>query len=155
MPTMDWPTPHQSQRPARGEDDSGRNQPPSAMITAATGRFSRNADCQPKSWTSRPPMTGPSAMPPPKTAAHTANARARSRASVKTFRRIDSVDGMIAAPPTPSRARAAITCHASVEKTARSEANAKIEKPVSSIRLRPHRSPSAPAVTSRPDRARA
>lgn len=52
--------------------------------------------------------------------------------------------GMIAAPPTPSSARAAITCHASVAATAPSEAAANSAKPTSRSRLRPHRSPSAP-----------
>lgn len=94
-------------------------------------------------------------MPPPKTAAHTARAKARSLASVKTLRRIDRVDGMMAAPPTPRRARAAMTCQASVENTAISEATEKIAKPVRSSRLRPQRSPRAPAVTSSPDRASA
>ena len=61
----------------------------------------------------------------------------------------------MAAPPMPSRARAAITCQASVEKTAMSDASEKMPKPAMSSRLRPQRSPSAPAVTSRPDRASA
>ncbi len=94
-------------------------------------------------------------MPPPKTAAQTASAKARSLASVKTVRRIDTVEGMMAAPPMPSRARAAMTCQASVENTAMSEASEKMPKPAMSSRLRPQRSPSAPAVTSSPDRASA
>lgn len=94
-------------------------------------------------------------MPPPNTAAHTARAKARSLASVKTLRRIDRVEGMMAAPPTPRRARAAMTCQPSVAKTAMSEATEKMPKPAMSSRLRPQRSPSAPAVTSRPDSASA
>lgn len=54
-------------------------------------------------------MTGPVAAPTAATAVHMPMAMARSRRSGKTWRSIDRVAGMIIAPPTPSRARAAMS----------------------------------------------
>ena len=63
---------------------------------------------------------------------------------------IDSVDGMIVAPATPSRARATISQPADGANAASREAAPKPEAPMSSSFLRPIRSPSVPMVTSRP-----
>ena len=68
----------------------------------------------------------------------------------KTFVMIESVAGMISAPPTPIAARTAISWLAvSTNRTARL-APPKSASPACSARLRPKRSPSVPIVSSRP-----
>ena len=54
-------------------------------------------------------MTGPSATAMPATPDQRPMASARSRASVNTLVRIDSVAGMISAAPMPMTARAAMS----------------------------------------------
>ena len=73
---------------------------------------------------STPPSTGPRAMPTAAMAAQMAMARARSSASGKTVPRIDSVDGMIMAPPMPMKARVAMSTLASVANAAARRADA-------------------------------
>jgi hypothetical protein len=65
------------------------------------------------------------------------------------FVRIDSVVGMIAAPPTPIRARDAISSVELPERTANTEPIAKTASPTTSALRRPKRSPSVPAASSR------
>ncbi|CAM5587788.1 hypothetical protein SMICM304S_06399 [Streptomyces microflavus] len=77
-------------------------------MTAISGMLIRKTEPHQKCSTRKPPTTGPTAAPTAATAVHTPMARARSRRSGKTWRRIDRVAGMIIAPPTPRRARAAI-----------------------------------------------
>jgi hypothetical protein len=57
---------------------------------------------------------------------------------------------MIIAPPTPSSTRMAITDSGLSASSTPSDAAPKITNPVTSIRRRPSRSPSALAVTSSP-----
>ncbi|GAA2908213.1 hypothetical protein GCM10020221_00380 [Streptomyces thioluteus] len=73
-----------------------------------------------------PPSSGPAAAPTAATALQTPMATARSRRSGKTCRRMESVAGMIIAPPAPSSARAAISTSGSVASEASSEAIPKI-----------------------------
>jgi hypothetical protein len=75
---------------------------------------------------------------------------ARSRESVKTLVRIDSVAGMMSAAPTPMTARAPTSWPTPFENAATADATAKITRPIVSAPRRPKRSPSAPAVSSRP-----
>jgi len=97
---------------------------------------------------SQPPATGPMAMPRPETPAHTPIAFARSWAGKTAV--IDSVDGMMNAPPTPIRARVAISISGDVARAERPEPSPKMARPIVSPRLRPKRSPRAPAVSSSP-----
>ena len=60
---------------------------------AQIGTLMRKTADQPKSSTSRPPSTGPSAMPTPLTPAHTPIARARSWGSRNVLVMIESVVG--------------------------------------------------------------
>jgi hypothetical protein len=64
--------------------------------------------------------------------------------------RIESVDGMMNAPPTPISARAAISDPAEPAIADQAEPAPKMSRPMFSARLRPKRSPSAPAVSSSP-----
>ena len=77
------------------------------MIAAATiGTLTMNTEPHQK-WSSRkPPTTGPMATPTPAVAAQMPMAIARSRASVKTLVRSESVAGMMNAAPAPMTARA-------------------------------------------------
>ena len=63
---------------------------------------------------------------------------------------IDSVAGITSAAPMPMTARPAITCPASEARPATSDPDPNTTSPASSARLRPKRSPSAPAVSSEP-----
>jgi hypothetical protein len=63
---------------------------------------------------------------------------------------IESVAGMISAPPTPMSARTAMSCvDVSTKTTARLD-SPKMAMPACSASLRPKRSPSVPSVSSRP-----
>jgi hypothetical protein len=64
--------------------------------------------------------------------------------------RIDSVVGMMAAAPTPIRARDAISAVELPDTAAATEPIVKIARPATSARRRPKRSPSVPAASSRP-----
>ena len=94
-------------------------------------------------------MIGPMTIPRPETAAQAAIAFGRSSAG-KVAVMIDSVAGMIAAPPMPITARQAMIAPGSFINAAEAEAAPKIARPMVSTRLRPKRSPSAPTVSSRP-----
>jgi hypothetical protein len=76
---------------------------------------------------------------------------ARSRAG-NTLARIDSVDGMTKAAPTPMIARDAMSTPDVSANTPSSEPSPKMTRPVCSAPLRPKRSPSAAAVKSSPRR---
>lgn len=140
-----------SQRPGRGSRDSGSRKRPATIATAITGTFTRNAACQLKCSSSSPPRIGPSAPPRAAIADQTPSAVARSLGLGNRVRIIDRVEGMIMAPPTPSIARTAITSPGESAQSTAVEARPNSEKPVSSIFLRPQRSPSALTVTRRPD----
>nr|WP_236082096.1 hypothetical protein [Acidipropionibacterium jensenii] len=90
------------------------------------------------------------AIPTADAAAQMPSAVARSLGSVNTTRIRDRVVGMIMAPPTPSRARMAITPAALSTNRTSTEASAKTAYPVSSTRLRPSLSARALIGTSRP-----
>lgn len=72
--------------------------------------------------TRTPPISGPTAAPAAATALHTPSAIARSRRSVKTCRMIESVAGMIIAPPTPRKARETMSASGVAANAADSEA---------------------------------
>ncbi len=112
--------------------------------------FIRNAACQLNVSMIQPPTIGPAAAPSAPMAAHTAMAVRRWSRSANMVRIRDSVPGMIAAPETPSRARAAISIQGSVERAPITDAIAKKTAPMRSTLRRPNRSPSEAMVTSSP-----
>jgi hypothetical protein len=81
-------------------------------------------------------------------------ARARSSGG-NTLARIDSVDGMTNAAPRPMSARAAMSWVGLVDTVDARDAMATTVRPNCSAPLRPNRSPSAPAGSSRPANTRA
>jgi len=120
---------------------------------ATIGRLTRNTQVQSNCSISQPPATGPIAIPRPATAAQIPIAFGRSSAG-KTFVRMDSVDGMISAPPRPMRARLAISMSAPLESADSREPVPKTSSPAASARRRPKRSPRLPIVRSSPANTR-
>jgi hypothetical protein len=94
-------------------------------------------------------MTGPIEPAMPVVVAQMAMAFARSRGG-NTFTRIDRVDGMMNAAPTPITARQAMICVVSVACDASRLATKNVTSPNCSAPFRPNRSPSAPLVKSNP-----
>jgi hypothetical protein len=88
-------------------------------------------------------------MPSPDTPAQMPMALARSR-PLNVFVRIDSVVGKMNAPPMPIRPRATISIVGESTPDANAENAPNRTSPTVSARLRPKRSPSEPAVSSRP-----
>src|SRR6478752_8329752 len=153
-PTIDNPAPSGSSLGAVGSFDSGTKKMPRTMATTAIGRFTQNTELHEK-WASRmPPITGPMATPRPENPAQMAMARPRSRGSRNTLVRIDRVDGMISAPPTPIRQRAAMSWLGVLDSADSTEPAAKMMMPVRNASLRPKRSPRLPVVSSRPANTR-
>ena len=98
---------------------------------------------------SQPPETGPIAIPTPENPAQIPIALPRSDAGNVAVR-IDSVEGMMKAPPTPISARIAINSSGEPATAEPSEPVPNTSSPNDSARLRPNRSPSEPAVSSTP-----
>ena len=73
------------------------------------GTLTRKTDPHQKCGSRMPPVIGPRPTPRADTPAHTPMALPRSTGSVKTLVMIDRVAGMMQAPPTPIRARVAIS----------------------------------------------
>ncbi len=94
------------------------------------------------------------AMPMAEKPAHTAMARARSAGTVNTLLMIDRVAGMMSAPPTPMRARVAISWVAEPATADATDPAPKTSRPTERPRRRPKRSPRLPAVRSRPAKTR-
>ena len=127
-PEIDMAKPGMSSRGAAGSLDSGTSQWPASSAAATNGRLTRKTAFQLACSISQPPATGPMAMPRPDTPAHTPIAFARSSAG-KTAVMIDSVEGMMKAPPTPIRARVAISIAGEVASAERPEPRPKTARP--------------------------
>src|SRR4029079_10089132 len=90
-----------SRRVACGSRESGTRCAAPTIAGTRNATLIQNTDDHEKLRINAPPTIGPTAMPLPLAAVHAAIALARSRGSPKTLTRIDSVVGMISAPPTP------------------------------------------------------
>src|SRR5829696_7705844 len=148
-PITDRTAPMGSRRDTRGSRDSGTSHSPAATALTTNGTLTRNTEPHQKCFRRYPPTTGPNATPSPATPDQIAIALARSR-SGNVFVRIDSVEGMIAAAPTPISARLAISSSAEPLNAPRTEPRPKMPRPAKSIRRRPNRSPRLPATSRRP-----
>src|SRR3954447_20189514 len=149
-PTPESAAPVQSIPRAAESRDSGSSRRPASAAIAVSGTLTMKIDPHQK-WSSRtPPTTGPSATPRPAVAAQRPIAIVRSRASVKTLIRSESVAGMMNAAPAPMTARATISPSTPPAYAAHAEAPPNTPSPARSVRRRPKRSPSAPARSSRP-----
>ncbi len=114
------------------------------------GMLTQKTELHEKWRSSRPPTNGPATMPTPEKAAQMPIALPRSRGSRNTLVRIDSVDGMIIAPPMPMKARVRIRPSAVLCIAEAAEPMPNRTMPIVSRRLRPKRSPRLPVVSSRP-----
>ncbi len=94
-------------------------------------------------------MVGPSTPARPAVPAHTPMALPRSPGG-KTLVMIDSVAGMMNAPPMPMNARVAISWSALFANADASEPIPNTTSPICSAPRRPNRSPRLPAVRSSP-----
>ncbi len=101
--------PAASKRPrARGSEVSGTCRTATRTQTAATGRLIRKTQRQPGPSTSQPPTNGPTAAATPPSPDQAPTAAARS-SGWKTDWISASEPGVRSAPPTPCRARAAMS----------------------------------------------
>ena len=107
---------------------SGTSQRPATSAPATIGRFTRKIQAQLVCSISQPPATGPIAMPMPETPAQMPIAFARSCAG-KLATRIESVDGMMNAPPMPISARITIRSSGVVASAEPSEPRPKTARP--------------------------
>src|SRR3954464_4107532 len=146
---MDRMAPTGSNAFGDGSLESGTIRRPRISATTTTGTLTRNTEPHQKLARSQPPTIGPIAIPRPDTPAQMPIARPRSCAG-KTFVRIDRVDGMISAPPTPMSARLAINALDVPENADKVEPTPKITSPSASAFLRPYRSDRLPVVSRRP-----
>src|SRR3954451_4636225 len=144
-PTIDNTAPTGSSALGWGSFESGTIRRPRISATITTGTFTKKTEPHQKLARSQPPTIGPVAIPRPDTPAQMPIARPRSCAG-KTFVRIDRVDGMISAPPTPMSARLAINALDVPENADSVEPARKITRPTASAFLRPYRSDRLPVV---------
>ena len=115
-----------------------------------TGTLTKNTAPHEK-WASRkPPRTGPRALLPPATAAHTPMARPRSLGSWKMLVSSERVAGMMHAAPMPMKARVKISSVALVARPDSTDPMPNTTTPTMRARLRPNRSPMLPRVSRRP-----
>lgn len=114
----------------------------------------KNTDPHQKACSSNPPAMTPSAPPAPAKPAQMAIALPRS-ALENTAVMIESVAGIVRAAPTPMIEREAMRLSGVPACVANRAPAAKSVRPTSSARLRPKRSPSAPAGSSSPAKTKA
>ena len=123
-----------------------------AATTPATaiGTLTRKTEPHQKWASNHPPTMGPAATPKPVVPDQIPMARARSRSLVKTLERMDSVEGMIPAAPTPMQARA-ITRRSGVPENADpADPAANTASPARKIHFLPTLSPRLPSTRRRP-----
>ena len=152
-PTVESTAPTGSSRDCSGSFESGTSFGMAISATAAIGTLMRNTAVQLNCSSSQPPLAGPMPTPMPATAAQMPIAFGRSSAG-KTLVMIDSVVGMISAPPTPMSALVAMSMLADSAKADASDALPKMARPATSAPRRLKRSPSAPIVSRRPAKTR-
>ena len=113
----------------------------------------RKIQCQLSASVRTPPSTWPIEAPAAPVKAKTPSALARSRGSGNSVTRMPRLTAEDAAPPTPCAKRAATSIAGEVAAPATAEAARNSAMPARNIRLRPSRSPSRPASSSRPPKA--
>ena len=150
MAAIERSAPTGSSLVASGFRESGTRWSVPSSAATRSGTLIQNTDDHEKLRMSIPPTIGPSAMPRPLAAVQTAMALARSRGSPNTLTRIDSVVGMISAPPRPITPRPTISAVVDVAVADTTDPARKVARPAASACRRPNRSPRLPAVSRRP-----
>ncbi len=105
--------------------------------------MTRNTEPHGKTWSSEPDTSGPSTAEPVPSADHRAMALVRAGPDHSTVIRA-SVVGKVRPAPSPPMTRAAIRTSVEGAMPATREAGIASDIPITIIRLRPYRSPSAP-----------
>ena len=152
---MDNAAPKKSSGRLEESRDSGIQRSAPRAPTPATGTLIRKTEPHQKWESNHPPAIGPMAIPRPVVPDQIPMARACSEGSRNTSVMIDSVAGMMQAAPTPMIARAEINVVTESEKAEYAEPNAKMISPARRSRLRPKRSPTLPAMRSKPAKTQA
>jgi hypothetical protein len=129
---------------------SGSSTGPATSTSSITGAAIRNTEPHQKCCSSNPPSTGPTAALVKLQVAQIEMARPRCRPSANMLVISASVDGIRAAPASPSSSRAAISIVAPVEKAASTDAAPNPAAPISRSLRRPIRSPRVPIVITNP-----
>ena len=140
--------PKTSGRAASGLLDTGTAAATPAAAIAATGAIAMKMLPHEKFCSSQPPTIGPIAMATPAIAPQRPIARARSRRSVNTLVRSESVAGNVIAAPRPIAALAAMSCATVVVNPPIRLATPTTVRPASSMPFRPNRSERLPKVSS-------
>ena len=125
---MESAAPTRSNAPGSGSRLSGTSATPEQERDGRDGTLTRNTDVQEKHSSRSPPNSGPRPMPIAAMPAQMPIALPRSSRG-KTFEMIDSVAGMISAPPTPITARIAISWFGAVDSSTARLAPPKIAGP--------------------------
>src|SRR5215469_12453425 len=107
-PAMDSSAPIGSSLGLDGSRESLTKKKPPMRPRITTGTLTRNTEPHQNRWSSHPPAIGPMAIPMPDTPAQMPIALPRSPGSRNVLVRIDRVDGMMIAPPTPISDRVAM-----------------------------------------------
>ena len=126
---MDSSAPARSGASAAGFLESGTSRSAQATPSTAIGTLIRNTDPHQNLASSKPPTIGPSAIPTPVVPAQMPIARWRSAGSRNMSVMIESVAGIIMAPPMPMLARAAISMPTEPENAAQVEPAVKATRP--------------------------
>ena len=111
---------------------------------------SRNTAPHQKCSSTKPPASGPTALPAENAETQMAMARERCAGSSNMLNSSDSVEGASVAPATPSSARLRMSISALVLNAHSRLATPNAAAPMSSSRRRPMRSPRVPMVMSKP-----
>ena len=146
IPPRERTAPSRSNLPGCGSRLSGTSTKPASNATAATGTLTKKTEPQSNQRSSRPPTRGPSPMPTAARPAQMPIALPRSSRG-NTAVIVERVAGMIIAAPRPITDRHRISWSAVPERPASRLAVPKTTMPACSIRLRPMRSASVPAVS--------
>ena len=130
-----------------GPRDSASRMRASGSSAMPTGTLIQKIQCQSSPCTTAPPASGPIATPSPLTPLQIPSAMPRPCGGVASDSSV-SVSGKTIAAPAPCTARAAISMAVSGDRAAAALAAVKTASPMTNIRRRPKRSPSAAPVRS-------
>ena len=149
-PAIDSSAPTGSGRSAAGFLESGTSTRAPAKAATAMGTFTRKMEPHQNLDSSRPPAIGPMAIPRPMVPPQVPMARARATGSRKMSLTIDSVAGMVRAPPAPMTPRHVISRSTEPEKAAPTDPRANTVSPMRKNRLRPNLSARLPPTNNSP-----
>ena len=119
----------------------------SGSTASPMGTFSQKIHCHEMPSTTAPPTSGPMATPSPLIADQNPSARPRRSTGTASDSSV-SVSGSTIAPPNPCAARAAISQLTSGARAAAADDAVNTARPITNMRRRPNRSPSAAPVSS-------